>query len=365
MVRRDILMAAVAGLLALAAPVRGQTVRGQLVEAGTGKPIEGAFVVLLAPDSSQAAGGLTDSAGIFLLRAPAPGTYLLRADMIGHRSVFSGPLHLAAGESVSHRMEAAIAPVRLAEIEVKGQQRCQIQPAEGAQTATLWEEARKALEIAAYTQRSGLLSYRIRIFHRELDAQYFRVMREDSTERWGVNGGSPFVSAPADSLAVHGYMRPAGQNYYDYFAPDAAVLLSDSFLQRHCFRVQTKHAPAQGLIGLEFQPISHRLPDVDGVLWLDVRTAELRSMDFTYTDLPWSVPSNAAGGHVEFQRVPTGPWIVRSWWIRMPVMGARNVFAPRMHLDRQELFVSSVRETGGDVVEVRDSKGNPITTPGS
>lgn len=366
MISRCVLVAvAAAGFLALAAPARGQTVRGQLVEAGTGKPIEGAFVVLLTQDSSQVAGVLTDSAGGFLLRAPGAGAYLLRADMIGHRSVFSGPIHLVAGEAVAHRMEAAIQPVRLAGIDVKGRQRCQIRPSEGAQTATLWEEARKALEIAAYTQRAGLLTYRIRTFHRERDPDHLHVLRGDSTEREGVAGGSPFVSAPADSLAAHGYMRAAGNNYYDYFAPDAAVLMSDSFLDRHCFRVQTKHAPAPGLIGLAFQPIAHRLPDVDGVIWLDTRTAELRSLDFTYTDLPWSVPSNAAGGHIEFQRVPTGPWIVREWWIRMPLMAERRVFMPRTQVDRREYFVASIRETGGDVIEIRDAAGKPIALPGS
>lgn len=69
--------------------VGAQTVQGQLVEEGTGSPIAGALVLLLNEDGKTAARVLTDEGGRFLIRAPAPGLYRLRADRIGFRSAQS------------------------------------------------------------------------------------------------------------------------------------------------------------------------------------------------------------------------------------------------------------------------------------
>ena len=43
-----------------------------------------------------------------------------------------------------------------------------------------------------------------------------------------------------------------------YWAPDAAVLLSDEFLDTHCFHVTRNERRAPGLIGLAFQPVRGR-----------------------------------------------------------------------------------------------------------
>ena len=118
------------------APVRvaAQTVRGKVVEGAERQPVQGAYVVLLDSAGTQRNGGLTGPDGDFMLDAPAPGMYTLRADRIGLKSTLSKPLHLAAGETVSYLFETTVQPVSLAGIQVEGKKRCDVDPAEGEAT---------------------------------------------------------------------------------------------------------------------------------------------------------------------------------------------------------------------------------------
>lgn len=70
-------------LLALPGQLSGQVVRGQLLNGETGLPLEGAMMIL-QEDSREAAMFLTNAAGRFMIRAPGPGSYTVRADRIGH-----------------------------------------------------------------------------------------------------------------------------------------------------------------------------------------------------------------------------------------------------------------------------------------
>ena len=78
---------------------------------------------------------------------------------------------------------------------------------------------------------------------------------------------APYVSRPADSLTAEGFAHIAPDTSV-YWAPDAEVLLSDPFLDTHCFRLRTNVHHAPGLIGLAFEPVSWRaVPDIGGTLW--------------------------------------------------------------------------------------------------
>ena len=60
-----------------------------------------------------------------------------------------------------------------------------------------------------------------------------------------------------------------------YSAPDARVLLSDEFLDTHCFRI-AEAQNGDGRIGLAFEPLEDSpLRDIEGVLWIDRSTAML------------------------------------------------------------------------------------------
>lgn len=168
----------------------------------------------------------------------------------------------------------------------------------------------------------------------------------------------PFASIPAERLSAGGYVQTTPEGMF-YYSPDAEVLLSDAFLDDHCFRTVDGRGDDAGLIGLAFEPIRGReVPEVRGVLWLDRHSAELRFLEYNYTGLPlpWSVPTDDLGGRVEFERLPSGTWIVRRWWIRMPMLqttggrldnrAAAGAFPPRTTV------LAGLREEGGEVAEV-------------
>lgn len=365
--RRIPLVLAAAILAAI--PVRtapAQTVRGQVVEQGTERPVLGAFVVLLDADGVRQDAGLTDRDGRFLVRAPAPGRYTLRAERIGHANTVSPVLELAAGETLAYRMVVPIAPIDLDAIEVSGTGRCDVPREIGAETQLLWDEARKALSIVAWLERDRGVPFRALLYERARDVVSLMVEEQTTWVRSGY-GRSPFGSRSAEDLAARGYVRRLSGNVYQYFGLDAPTLLSDAFLDTHCFRIWEPDAPEEGLIGLGFEPIpTHHRPDITGVLWMDRETSELRYLEFEFTEHlhPVPIPAGPFGGRVDFRRLANGAWIVQRWRLRMPQLPAvalRGAGAPgsgRSYSDRGRLSADAIPlglrvwEEGGEVLYI-------------
>ncbi len=332
-------------LLAFATPGSAQTVQGRLLEQDTEKPIAAALVLLLDSQGQELRGVLTNEEGAFTLRAPGPGAYTLRAEHIGYRTTTSPPLQLAAGERRLYRMAIPVEPVELRGLYVEAERQCVIRPEEGLETATLWEAARKALNAVRWTERSQQFVYEVVRYQSELDPRTLMVRHQEADTTWRM-GGRPFVAADADDLVQHGFVQesPGDTSYY---APDAEVLLSDAFLDSHCFKVQAGREP--GLIGLAFEPVPGRdVVDVQGNFWLDHETGALRSLDYRYTDLHIGVPAEHFGGRLEFERLPTGAWIIGSWWIRGPIIALGG---PRPYGARRQTL-AAIREVGGTVLQI-------------
>lgn len=337
---------------------RAQSVSGTLIASDTGEPVEGAMLHLLDSSGATVGSRLSDAAGRFLLLAPAPGTYTVRADRIGHASTFSDPLMLTGSESVAVELRAAVQVIQLEGIHVQSDKRCVARPAEGEVTDRVWNEARKALEAARWSDEHGIYQYKIRHFERKLDADARRI-EEESMRLDGGWRKRTFTSLPAHVLADSGYVRPDGDGYV-YNAPDADVLLSDAFLDSHCFRVQMGDDEDDGLVGLEFRPLrERRTADIAGTFWLDAHTMELRRIDYRYVNLgrsPYSGLDIAGldlrniGGRVEFQRLPSGPWVVQRWEIRMPLLGAR------VGDGRRTAFLAGIQQRGAEVVRIEDNR---------
>jgi len=339
-----------------AGPLPGQTVRGLLVEKGSGDPVGAAFVALLDAGGRQVAGALSDSAGRYVVRAPAPGRYTLRVDRLGLHSTRSEALELAAGDVVSHRLEVPVVPIVFEGIVAESERRCVIRPAEGLATARAWDEARKALAAASWLESQRVVRFETIRYERELDADRLTILRETTTPVVGY-ATHPFVSVPAETLAAKGFARPMPDGSINFYAPDADALLSDAFLDTHCMRLAEGKGENAGLIGVAFEPVrGRRVPEIAGTFWLDRRTAELRSLEFRYVHLQLDVPMDRIGGRVDFERLPTGAWIVRRWWIRMPSMvedhaGAWNDYALRGRR------MTRIREEGGEVVRISTAGG--------
>ena len=337
----------------VAGPLAAQAITGTLVEAGTGAPIEGASVVLLNRSGDEVTWRLTDAAGRFYFQMDRGGTYLLRADRIGHASVVSDPIPVDRGVTAVYQLEAPVEAIMLTGIDVRTSRRCEVRPGPGMSTATVWEEARKALEATSRTSGLGRYRYVIRHYERELDARGRRVVSEQSQIQRATMS-SPFRSVNVETLLEQGFIRPDGEETL-YFAPDADILLSDPFLDTHCMSLTSGRGEAEGLLGLSFEPTQDRgVPDISGVLWLDPENGELQWLDYRYEFL--DVPNaERLGGMVRFEGLPNGTWIVREWYIRMPLLEAT-----RRQGRRTRIRLVGIREEGSLVLSVNNQEGDLV-----
>lgn len=348
-------VAALAALLLCAAlPASAQTVRGLLTDSISRSAIPGAFLTLVDQAGVERARVMTNQAGEFVVTAPAAGSYRLRSKRIGFRPLLSAPLTLGAGETVSYN--AAIDPIAipLQAVVVAGERQCDVEA--GTSTAALWDEVREALAAVSWTARVPRYWYDLAMFQREVSAMG-RPRGQDST--WGQTGFSnnPIRNfTTAEELETQGYVV-VKDNEAQYRAPDADILLSPSFLRTHCFETQAGKGENEGLVGLGFTSARDRtVPDITGTLWVDRRTSELRTLDYRYIRLPQDVIAPKAGGHIEFLRLPSGVWIIRDWWMRMP----RSQVKQRPMAMGEQVEVVGFVETGGTARTIKTKGGTLV-----
>lgn len=344
-------------LLAVALPAlaQGQVVRGRLVDADGERGIGGAMMTLLDRSGNEAEQILTRTAsGLFELSAPDPGEYRLRAERIGYESTFSDYFRVEFGDTVTVNLTARVEAVSLVGIEADVGRRCEVRPEEGLAVARVWNEARKALAAAAWTQERGMYQYEMLRIKRRLDRRGRRIEAEDrSTD--SAYTDAPYVSRPVDSLVAGGFARITSSESV-FWAPDAAVLLSDEFLDTHCLKVTEGGTDAPGMVGLAFEPVRERqLADIAGTMWLDPETARLRWLDFDYVQLnvPGSLLAASPGGRVEFEALPNGTWIVTSWSIRMFMPGE----AIHPLTGRPAATLDGITVQSGNVLRVHGTEG--------
>jgi len=357
LLRAASLCAAAAGLSSAAF---AQVVRGVVVDEGSGRGLPGVVVVLLDSAGKRLAGVLADDDGRYAIRTTGPGRYAVRAERIGYRADAPTSIALSAGQTVELKLVTRPIPVVLGEVHVTAKSACVTGAADGRDVSAVWDETRKALFATDLTQQQELFSARVSRFVRTLDARSGRVTGYQVKEATAVTR-SPFVSESAAWLSANGYVKE-GSTETVYYAPDAAVLLSDEFLRDHCFRLRDGEGKRNGLIGLAFEPVKGReKPEIAGTLWIDRKSAELRDLEYVYSRLP-ILPSSAKsddfGGRMEFHRMPTGAWIVERWVIRMPMLVDKGPLArdpvviPGTAPSRPErIQLAGIHEEGGEVLE--------------
>jgi hypothetical protein len=310
-------------ILALPAPeTLAQTIEVRVVEEVSRRALPGVVVRLVrdGKDGRAEALGLSNESGRLVLRAPGPGAYQLLASRIGHEPAPPVRLVLQTG-TVQQVIEMPRAVRVLPAITVSGTTRCERSPREGSLAAALWQEIETALSANRITAEQGLQILHTVRYQRDRDS-LDQVIRERVTGS-AVTRGQPFVALPASDLARRGFVYQQ-QDGIHYAAPDAALLLADEFVNRHCFRVNPTGSAA-GLIGLAFEPVvDSRRPDVRGTLWIDRESRELRYLEYWYTSLEGPLALGNPGGEIRFQRLETGTWIVSEWFIRMPLTGERR-----------------------------------------
>ena len=348
--RRPGLLLPLALLLAGASPAAGQLIRGQFVEEGSGAPVVGGFISLMDGSGARVGSGLSAESGRFFVEAPGPGEYVLRGERIGFSSVEERVV-VQPGEALDVMLRAPTRAIQLQGIVASADRRCRVRPEAGAAAAVLWEEARKALDVVALTGDEQALPVQLVSWERELDPRSLLIRDERRSVRQGF-AVDPVRSLPAEELAREGYIRVADDGSMTYFGPDQAVLLSDVFQNSHCFRVEEgdEDGETAGLVGLAFEPMEQDVPDVEGTLWLDGESAQLRFLEYRYSRYPHRLEDTRnLGGRVDFQRRGDGRWFVREWAIRMPQM-SMDASGGRIRLD-------GILEAGGEVIDARPEGG--------
>jgi hypothetical protein len=315
----------------------------------------GVIVIVSDANGAMAARALTGEAGGYDVRLPGAGRYNVRVLRIGFRPTVVPAFDVVVGETkllpIALRGEAVV----LSAVTVEGKSVCGVQKDSGQAVARLWEEARKAITATQLSPSGPRQTVKWMVYHRTTDVSGQQVLTQ-STNSYSAAAAKAFFSMPPDSLAKVGYMSDDDSGTV-YRAPDAEALLSDPFTAMHCFRAEP---PAKGKgdwVGVGFRPASNRgkIVDIEGTLWLDRTSSELRQLEFRYTNLPDDYTHVKAGGSEEFLRLSTGSWLVGRWQLRMP--RAARQLVPRYTgafgaRDEYKMVLEGLQFAGGEVTAV-------------
>jgi hypothetical protein len=347
-------LAVVAAIGAPRGMVVAQQVRGDVLLPDRTTRAAGVIIVITDRAGATVARALTGDGGEFELRLPRPGSFTLRALRIGFKPTLVSPVDVAGSDTATVHVVLNGDVVTLASITVKGENVCRVREDSGQLVARLWEEARKAITATQLSDRGKPLTATWYRYERDMDS-LARVVRKQTVSTTTAVTQRPFISDPPESLARLGYVVDIEGEIF-FRAPDADALLSDSFAGMHCFHVEPPRRDQMHLVGVGFRPARERegIRDIEGTFWLDRNTAELRYLEFRFTNMIAAYANAGAGGRVEFLRLPTGHWLVSRWYLRMPLVKARPGQSFRNALRSEPIyFAEAIHITGGEVTEVR------------
>jgi hypothetical protein len=351
-----------------------QHVRGTVDASGGGRP-SGAVVVLVDEQGLFVARTLARADGSFTLTAQAPGRYRLRAIRLGFRPSAWDTVTVGPAGVDGIRITMASVPVRLAAVAVSAERQCTTRPDSSTVAFGLWQAAQAALLGSSVAQQDSRLALTITTFQRAVNTTTGQLLRLRQETRPG-NTTRPFAATlTAAEFAQRGFVEQEQDGGTFYRAPDADVLLSPTFLDSHCFSLTAPDSGHAGGIGLSFEPNREQrdVSDVRGSLWLDRRTSELRTLEWSYTNIEPAAAAAGAGGRLTFGQLPSGIWVVKDWVLRMPVVSEQRsttassgvttlgTLRVRQHAER---VVRTVEEVGGVVVSVRDAEKEIWSTHG-
>jgi hypothetical protein len=341
-------------MFAAARTASAQAVSGIVVLPDGVTPAGGVIVTATDSRAFEVSRGLTNARGEYTLRLPAAGRVLLKALRIGFRPT-NGPTVDAAptGKTDAPRIVLIAEAVSLTAVNVRDRETCRVNADTGLMVTRVWEEARKAMLSTQLEAGAPLFAEWIE-YDQTLDSSA-RVVRAQRVRTSRNPTTHAFRSRPVAFLDTAGYIV-VENGEATYFAPDAEVLLSELFAAHHCFRLASPPREAPELIGVAFQPTRDRREarDIQGTLWLDRRTNELRTLEFQYTNLNDVATAAGAGGRVEFLRLGEGSWLISRWSLRMPQLEARRTGGRvgRVTVSSTQPVLRAIQMTGGEVTRV-------------
>lgn len=342
-----------------------QEVFGTLRRADLDAPAQGTIVVAeRLSDGRAIARAVTGAQGNWHLRLTTE-RLVIRALRIGFTPHVLDTIQLAVGE---RRELNAVLPgtaVVLTTVRTAADTRCRVRPDSASLVARLFHEARTALAASLLIAPDGPVRSHVRVTQ-EVWSTDESEMLEDEHREFVSDSLRPFRTAPVDTLIEAGVVvrkrdafptlrneRPVA---VDYRVPGVDLLVDDRFLEHYCLQLSDARTDHPDWIGVAFRPArARRITQIDGTLWIDRHSAELRRMDFGYTGLDGAELKIGPGGRLEFTRLETGTWFVSRWSLRVPAIGSwveqsarattlivlREIPVVRVHGEVLELTVDS------------------------
>ncbi|MFN8580457.1 MAG: carboxypeptidase regulatory-like domain-containing protein [Gemmatimonadaceae bacterium] len=354
--------------------VAAQGVRGVITDRETTAPIAGAIVSGSRDSLTAPIRVLSNAAGRFSWRARSAGTWDVEVRAIGYRPATRT---VTIGEAETATLDVALerAPISIARVRVESSSSCQSRSELTGDASVVWNDVWSALAGVSVSgsvrrERATLVRYvRLRQAGTELIEQETRTTRTGG--QW-----QPFTALAAAELARTGFRVENPDGSVTFNAPDAETLIAPQFIERHCYGL-TSRAGDTAMVGLAFWP--HRRyesVDVEGVLWADAQSRELRRVEFRYPSLAGLAHGNTFGGFTSYTRQPDGSWVIDAWQIRVPVVSSTQRivrFGNRRLGEDSRDSVVMISEEGGLVGmtgasgflqtltgTVRDSAGRPL-----
>jgi hypothetical protein len=290
----------------LQCPIVAQDLLGTVRDSATALPIRGAFLELVDSTGARVIGSLSDSVGHFRIPVVA-GRYALRAEAMGYEDAQSASLDLLAGAERRVDLRLSPRPIPLPALGAEGAPRCHLRRDTAGAVLAAWNEARKTLRLADWSMKQSGLALVTRTFARTLGYR-------DSVGVDTVFSEPPYTPLELATARRRGVYLPRTDTV-SFYAPGPDYILSDDFLETHCFSLRRSGKR----IGLDFFPVAQREGDIRGTLWLDQGARAVQQIEFRFANTTTPVVVRGAGGTLDFARTADGYYIIRRWIIRVPV----------------------------------------------
>ena len=322
-----------------------QVVRGFISENATGAPVPGALVTLVDSTGHEYARGITAVSGSFTLAGSPGGTRQVQVARIGFRAWRSPSFTGTASDTVKLRLLVEDMPVQLPELTARSERSCAALADATDRVVVLWEEARKAISLADLSYQRDPMQYRVDRRSSRSDAEEHLI--SDSIRSVNLQARWPVEALPAGALLSGGFVQRDKTGSLVYYGPDLSVLYAPQFLATHCLAAVAGDG-GSNLVGVSYRPAAQGGPsDVEGVVWLDATTLQLRSLEFRYTGLAHWVPAGSAGGELHFLRMDDGRWVIDRWRMRAPIPHVRGLDTTLFGFAGLEEVVVAVTGPGG------------------
>lgn len=332
-------------LVALAAtPSFAQVVVATVKDRSNGAPVAYALVSIEDRTGARHTTELAGPDGVVLLRVRA-GTYSLRVDRAGIVTWRGAPFSLDAHDTLRLTALVSSSSRSLGEVRIVGTTECAADPTSG-DVGTVWQAARRELSSAERGAALNAPALRVQQFERERD-RHDRVL-DEHIEVLTVRKIAPYRTRRPAMISDKGYLV-LGHDVDLWFAPDAAVLLSEEFAADHCFRlVSDREHP--GEIGLAFVPLqSRRVVDIAGTFWIDRESGALLRVTYLYQNVSELARLARAGGRIEFGTLADGRPTITAWEVRTPRIAVRHTPNARSATFVSRDTLLGVREEGARI----------------